>query len=213
METTALDQKRQRHGANASPLVPEAANALAVELRALPNTPAPDAVRRRVLVRLDALPSRRAAVRHRLWAGAAAAAVAGLAAALWIQGKAPVNGGPAAVATRGAAPPAEIGGLRLATAVEAPPRHHGTSLIELRARARRVEAKRRATALVFPPSRAEAALIAGIRGLDALAANLGGDVSGRAAQRVLLRQSVELAEGLAELERSRQAALMREAAL
>lgn len=194
-------------------LDPEAASALAVELRALPNTPAPDVVRRRVLARLDAPPSRRVGVRHRLLAGAAAAAVAGLAAALWIQGDVPANDGPAAVATRGAAPPAEIGVLRTAAAAEAAPPRHGTSLIELRARARRVEAKRRATAIVFPPSRAETALIAGIRELDALATHLGGGASGREARRALLRHSVELAEGLAELERSRQAALMREASL
>ena len=197
-ETTALD--------------PEAASALAVALRALPDTPAPDVVYRRVLARVDAPPPRRLGVRHRLWAGAAAAAVAGLAAVLWIQGV-PANDGPVAVAARSAAPPAEIGALRPAAEVEASPPRSGTSLIELRARARRVEAKRRAMAIVFPPSRAETALIAGIRELDALATNLGGGASGREARRVLLRHSVELAEGLAALERSRQAALMREASL
>ena len=197
-ETTTLDS--------------EVVSALAVELRALPDTPAPDVVCRRVLARLDAPPPRRVGVWHRLWAGAAAAAVAGLAVALWIQDVS-VSDGPVAMATRGAAPPAEIGVLRPAAEAEATPPRSGTSLSELRTRARRVEAKRRATAIVFPPSRAETALIAGIRELDALAANLGGDASGRVAQRVLLRHSVELAEGLAALERSRQAALMREASL
>lgn len=211
-QTTAIQQNTPP-AASAAPDVAEAARELAAELRALPLSPAPDAVRRRVFARLDAQRPRPAGGRRWLWAGAAAGVVVALAAALWPLGFAPAPNRPAAAVARGAAAPTEPNVWRLAAPVESAPARYENSLAHLRARAHRVEAERRATAIVFPPSRAETVLIAGIRELDALAAQLGRDANGRVAAEALLRHTVELTEGLAELERSRQAALMQEASL